>query len=171
MQLRRWSVRSSIRSLISSVLSGRKALLMRGKGRSLGRAQMILQGPGPCYKVRLSVVSGANACTVLEKPYPVATELTLLRHGLRIRASEAAGLGCGDVGRGLGVRGIDAAEDDVVARVEARVLRRVEDPDLRQPGLERPPRGLGGSAPACVRGDRLEDDGEAVLARPGDDVV
>ena len=57
-------------SLISSVLSGRKALLMRRKGRFSRRPGVILQGPGPCYKVRPLVASGANACTPSEQTVP-----------------------------------------------------------------------------------------------------
>src|SRR4051794_21248878 len=51
---------------------------------------------------------------------------------------------------GIVFRRVDAAEDDVVARLEARVAARVEDPDLAEAGLRGPGGGAEG-ARAAVR--------------------
>src|SRR6266498_1456081 len=87
-------------------------------------------------------------------------------HLARVRRREAGGPGLRDVsGRG-GVRVVDAAEDDVIAGMQARDLLRVEDADLREAMSECPLCDLHGARPAVRLRDGREDERVSVLQRP-----
>src|SRR5215218_800763 len=69
---------------------------------------------------------------------------------------------------GVGARVVDPGEHDVVARLEARVVRRGEHADVFETGTEGSARRLE-CPPARRRSwNRLEDDRVAVAIRPGD---
>src|SRR2546422_886724 len=67
-------------------------------------------------------------------PIEPGFHLQLPRHSGLVRIRKAVGVGRGDGCARLALRAVDPGEDDVVPRVEARILRRDEDSDRRQPG-------------------------------------
>src|SRR5437763_7443852 len=170
MQLRRWLMRSSVKSVIRSSLSGQKRLLKPSKPGAEGRLRASIPQSSTCYKVRFFVAAGANWGVWAP---PVATPFVYrlhLRPSTRdltcIGGREAGGLGLGEVLGGIRVRRVHAAEDGEIARMQTGEVLRIEDADRRQPLLERPLRDLDGGCAAGVLGHGGEHERIAVGERP-----
>src|SRR3954447_6229988 len=85
MQLRRWLMRSSVKSLIRSSLSGQKRLLIRRKPGAEGRLRASIQKSSTCYKVRFFVVARANGgvwAPPVATPFPRGLHLPPLTRDL-----------------------------------------------------------------------------------------
>src|SRR5580765_445505 len=123
MQLRSWSMRSSIWSLIRWVLSGQKPLLTTRKTRQKRAAASEHTEFAACYKVAPSVVDRANTSlpnTLVD--YPIGRRLHLSGSTCDppgVRSDEAGLLGLVDVRGRVRVRLVDAAEHDEVPRRQA----------------------------------------------------
>src|SRR3954447_25473807 len=89
MQLRRWLMRSSVKSLIRSSLSGQKRLLQPSEPGAEGGCEASISKSSTCYKVRFFVVARANGGVwALHVGTPRAVRLhlpALARHLTRIR--------------------------------------------------------------------------------------
>src|SRR5207244_12205936 len=116
------------------------------------RRPVSLSIPGRCYKVPPSVVTSENACDLARQGVPVRrrsyTWAALARDLAREGVREALCVGVRDGRLGISEDRVDAREDDVVAGVEAGIVRGVEHPDLRQARGLRPPRALHGEGAA-----------------------
>src|SRR3954470_582666 len=125
-------MRSSIDSLIRCVLSGQKRLLTPRKSGSGGRLRASIQHSPSCYKVVFVVVVAANgdAGHLLSLPgWPGQKPPASAGDPQRVGRREPRRLGLPGVGRGRGAGGVDAAEHEVRAGPEARVVARVEEAD------------------------------------------
>src|SRR6266545_7337301 len=96
-------------------------------------------------------------------PFRRRLHLRLAGHPARVRRREAGRPGLRDVRSRGGVRVVDAAEDDVIAGMQAREFLRVEDADLREAVGERPLCDLHGARPAVRPRDGREDERVSVL--------
>src|SRR3954449_2308406 len=169
MQLRRWLMRSSVKSVIRSSLSGQKRVLKPSKPGAEGRCERAYRNRRPVTKSACSlslVPTGASGHSPSLPCFAAATPIGSTGDLPRVRGREAGRLRFGKVSRGLRVRRVDAAEDDEIAGRQSGEVLRIEDADGGEPLRERPLRDLDGGRAAAVLRHRGEDERVAVGQRP-----